>query len=126
MKIPATPEFLEFVRQAKQRRQFRRFGLGGYRSIYQDHGEGISWDHLDVPQVESIPGERPATPPGWSGEIFLHGVLAPLRQPDSSHPSMKTLSECLHEALEIQGADRLVVGVSRLVNFQLAVDALRS
>ncbi len=126
IEILATPDFLEFIRQAKQRQQFRRFGLGGYRSTYQDHGDGALWDHVDVLQVESIPGERPVTPPGWSGENFLHGVLAPLRQPGSSPPSMETLRECFHEALEVQGAARLVVGVSRLANFQLAVDALRS
>jgi hypothetical protein len=124
--ILATPDFLEFIRQAKQRRQFRRFGLGGYRSTYQDHAHGTLWDHVDVLQVESKPGERPSTPPGWSGESFLHGVLAPFRQPGSSPLSLETLRECFQEALEVQSASRLVIGVSRLANFQLAVDAIRS
>lgn len=126
MEVLATPEFLEFIRHGKQQRQFRRFGLGGYRSIYQNSDEETSWNHVDVLQVESIPGERPITPSGWSGEIFLHGVLAPLRRTGSTPASAEALHNCFHEALEIQGASRLVVGVSRLANFQTAVDALRS
>ena len=54
-------------------------------------------------------------------ESIVYGALTRVEQRLKRQPI-----ECFHEALEIQGASRLVVGVSRLASLQPAVDALCS
>jgi Aldo/keto reductase family len=125
VEILMTPRFLEFIKHAKERGLFRRFGLGGYRSLYPGPASRELLDKVDVIQVESVPGLRPALPQEWSGEIFLHGILGPMRKTAENAGNSTNLEEYFKEALDVQGANRLVVGISRTTNFQMAVKAIK-
>lgn len=120
-----TPRFLEFIKQAKGLGLFRRFGLGGYRSLYPGRASREFLDEVDVIQVESVPGLRPALPNGWSGEIFLHGLLAPMRKAAENAGGPANLGQYFKEALDVQGASRLVIGTSQTANFQRAAIAMK-
>ena len=119
-----TSRFLELIKQAKAQGLFRRFGLGGYRTLYPGQASRDFLDSVDVMQVESVPGFRPALPPGWSGEIFLHGVLAPMRHTAKNTGVSANLGQYFKEALDVQGASRLVIGISRKGNFHRAAKAI--
>jgi aryl-alcohol dehydrogenase-like predicted oxidoreductase len=120
-----TPRFLDFIRLAKARGLFRRFGLGGYRSQYPGRASRELMDEVDVIQVESVPGLRPAVPDDWSGEIFLHGVLAPMRGAAGNDLKLTSPQQCFAEGLKVQGASRLVLGISRISNFRKAAEAMQ-
>ncbi len=120
-----TPRFLDFIRLAKAQGLFRRFGLGGYRSHYPGRASRELMAEVDVIQVESVPGLRPAVPDEWSGEIFLHGVLAPLRGAAKDGQRLTSPEQYFAEALKVQGASSLVLGISRIPNFRKAAEAMQ-
>lgn len=125
MNLLMTPRFLDFIRLAKTQGLFRRFGLAGYRSQYPGQASRELMDEVDVIQVESVPGLRPTVPDDYSGEIFLHGVLAPLRGAAGNSQQLTSPEQCFAEALKVQAANCLVLGVSRISNFRKAVEAMQ-
>lgn len=109
-----TDDFIRFVRDAKQSGLISRFGLGGYRKQYESIQLSPIWKEVDVVQVESLPGKPVKTPPGWNGQIFLHGVLSAHRAALArNHSSVTALGSIAQEAVEQQHADRLIIGFSR-------------
>jgi predicted oxidoreductase len=120
------PNFLEFVRNAKHQGLFRRFGLGGYRSHYAGRASRELLNEVDVIQVESVKGVPPPVPPDWLGEIFLHGVLAPLRSAPTNALSPISLESCLEDAIVVQGASRLIIGTTQVRNLRRTINALKN
>lgn len=118
------PEFIDFIRDSKRSGKFKRFGLGGYRSQYCSGGNEEFWNCVDVIQVESHSGEPCPRPPGWDGSVFLHGVLSGLKTFGPAAGAANPLGDLLTEAVEIQGADQVVIGFSRERHLLELIDAL--
>jgi aryl-alcohol dehydrogenase-like predicted oxidoreductase len=110
----SSDEFLGWIQTSKQQGHFKRFGLGGYRRQYESSDDAPLWNSVDVVQVESQFGQPLRMPSAWRGEIFLHGVLAPLGTggfSDAGKPA--PIARLVADAFEVQNANRLVIGFSR-------------
>lgn len=118
------PDFIDFIRDSKRSGLFKRFGLGGYRAQYCTEGGGELWDCIDVIQVESHPGLPCPRPAGWAGSVFLHGVLSGVKKAAPAAGAANPLGDLLAEALEVQGADRVVIGFSRERHLRELIDTL--
>lgn len=117
--------FLGFVQQAKSAGKFRRFGFAGYREQIAPATRETLWEHLDVLQVESRFGTPPPLPDGWAGELFLHGVLAPLRTDATGDGDVAgRIRALVTDALATQGAHRIVVGFSRHASLRGFLEAI--
>ena len=109
--IMETDQFMEWIETSKNTGKFQRFGLGGYRKQYECLIKTPIWDHVDVIQVEAVLGLSPQTPPGWVGDVFLHGVLGAV--PMNQHPESEAIRAAIINAYQEQNASKLVVGFSR-------------